>query len=365
MDRREPRIADWSITVTDGSVRGRQPWISELLPEPATPVTATSTPRGTSTETSWRLWSRAFRIGIEPRGVRGVDFSCPRWSRWRPVAVPDAIRPSTGALVDDRPAVGTGARPHVDDVVGDPDHLGVVLDDEDGVALVAKPPEQRVHPLDVMGVQADRRLVEDVGHVGQRRAQVADHPRPLRLAAREGAGRPVQAQVAEPHLDERVEARAQRGEQRPDGRLGEPADPRGEVADLHRTCVGDADPGDLRRPRAFVEPRPSAVGARGERHGALHEGAQVRLERVGVLRQHRLLDPRHEALVGEVDPVDPHLGRLPVEEVVELRLRVVADRLVGVEEARSLYSRVDQPSAVKPGTVIAPPLATSSRRTAG
>src|SRR3954464_11751610 len=69
-ERREPRIADWSMTVTDGSVRGRQPWISELLPEPAPPVTATRTPSGTSTETSWRLWRRAFRIAIEPRGRR-------------------------------------------------------------------------------------------------------------------------------------------------------------------------------------------------------------------------------------------------------------------------------------------------------
>ena len=83
------------MTVTDGSVRGRQPWISELLPEPATPVTATSTPSGTSTETSLRLWSRAFRIGIEPRGARGSGFSSCRTSRWRPVAVPDAMRPST------------------------------------------------------------------------------------------------------------------------------------------------------------------------------------------------------------------------------------------------------------------------------
>src|SRR5512141_1130094 len=53
-ERREPRIADWSMTVTDGSFRGRQPWMSELLPDPATPVTATSTPSGTSTETSLR-----------------------------------------------------------------------------------------------------------------------------------------------------------------------------------------------------------------------------------------------------------------------------------------------------------------------
>src|SRR6476659_4658702 len=63
-ERREPRMADWSMTVTDGSVRGRQPWISELLPEPATPVTATSTLSGTSTETSCRLCRRALRIGI-------------------------------------------------------------------------------------------------------------------------------------------------------------------------------------------------------------------------------------------------------------------------------------------------------------
>ena len=137
-ERREPRIADWSMTVTDGSVRGRQPWISELLPEPATPVTATSTPSGTSTETSFRLCSRAFRIGIEPRGTRGSGFSSCRTSRWRPVAVPDAIRPSTGALVHDGPAVRAGARTHVDDVVGDPDHLRVVLDDQDRVALVAQ-----------------------------------------------------------------------------------------------------------------------------------------------------------------------------------------------------------------------------------
>src|SRR6187399_2107344 len=54
-ERREPRIADWSTNVTEGSVRGRQPWMSELLPDPATPVTATSTPSGTSTETCFRL----------------------------------------------------------------------------------------------------------------------------------------------------------------------------------------------------------------------------------------------------------------------------------------------------------------------
>src|SRR5688572_28844664 len=55
LDRREPRIAVWSMNVTDGSFLGREPWIRELLPEPATPVTPTSTPSGTSTETSCML----------------------------------------------------------------------------------------------------------------------------------------------------------------------------------------------------------------------------------------------------------------------------------------------------------------------
>src|SRR5918997_4303603 len=52
--RREPRIGVWS-TETTPSPGGIEPWISELFPDPATPVTTTSTPSGTSTSTSRRL----------------------------------------------------------------------------------------------------------------------------------------------------------------------------------------------------------------------------------------------------------------------------------------------------------------------
>src|SRR5688500_13454148 len=94
-ERREPRMADWSMNVTDGSFLGRQPRISELFPQPATPVTVTSTPVGTSTDTSCRLWRLASRIGIAPEGGRTVRFSSCWASRWRPVAVPEAPSPST------------------------------------------------------------------------------------------------------------------------------------------------------------------------------------------------------------------------------------------------------------------------------
>src|SRR3954453_19182981 len=52
--RREPRIAPWSIDTTTAPA-GVHPCTSERLPEPATPVTTTSTPSGMSTSTSRRL----------------------------------------------------------------------------------------------------------------------------------------------------------------------------------------------------------------------------------------------------------------------------------------------------------------------
>src|SRR6478609_1723124 len=63
--RRDPRIGVWSIETTP-SRPDTEPWISELLPEPATPVTTTSTPSGTSTSTPRRLLVLAPRTSSAP-----------------------------------------------------------------------------------------------------------------------------------------------------------------------------------------------------------------------------------------------------------------------------------------------------------
>src|ERR671911_21243 len=76
--RREPRIAPWSITTTPSRPE-TEPWISELLPEPATPVTTQSTPSGMSTSTSWRLCVEAPRISSVPEDERFVSWGFPRW----------------------------------------------------------------------------------------------------------------------------------------------------------------------------------------------------------------------------------------------------------------------------------------------
>src|SRR3954453_5275586 len=67
--RRDPLMAPWSIVITPS--RGdTDPLISELFPEPATPVRTTSTPSGMSTSTSRRLCVPAPRTSRTPDGAR-------------------------------------------------------------------------------------------------------------------------------------------------------------------------------------------------------------------------------------------------------------------------------------------------------
>ena len=77
------------------------------------------------------------------------------------------------ALGDDVAAVDASARTDVDDVVGGEDRVFVVLDDDDGVAEVAQAAQRLEQPRVVALVEANRRLVEDVEHAGEARADLA------------------------------------------------------------------------------------------------------------------------------------------------------------------------------------------------
>src|SRR4028118_1814196 len=63
--RREPRIGAWS-TDTTPPLPDTDPWISELFPDPATPVSTTITPSGMSTLTSLRVRALALRAPPPP-----------------------------------------------------------------------------------------------------------------------------------------------------------------------------------------------------------------------------------------------------------------------------------------------------------
>ena len=93
--------------------------------------------------------------------------------------------------------------PEVDHVVGGADDGRVVLDDDDGVPLVAQAVEDARQALGVARVEADRRLVEHVERVHERRADGGGEVDALELAARERARLAVERQV--------LEARPRRG----------------------------------------------------------------------------------------------------------------------------------------------------------
>ena len=78
-------------------------------------------------------------------------------------------------------AAGTGA--YVHDIVCRQHHVLVVLHDDDGVAQVAQLFQRVDEPLVVTLVQADARLVENVEHVHQLRANLCGQAYALALAS--------------------------------------------------------------------------------------------------------------------------------------------------------------------------------------
>ena len=174
--------------------------MSDDLPAPDTPVTATSTPSGNATSMFLRLCSRAPLTFRNPCGLRRSAGTSMRSTPDRNFPVSDAGSAFSSSGVPSattRPPRRPGARAEVDDVVGRLDGLGVVLDDDDAVAEIAQPPQRRDEAQVVALVQADRRLVEHVHHARQLRAELRRQADALRLAARQRRGRAVERQVLE------------------------------------------------------------------------------------------------------------------------------------------------------------------------
>ena len=105
----------------------------------------------------------------------------------------------------DLPPVLTGARTDVDDVVGDPDGLFVVLDHDDRVPEVAQAQEGVDELAVVPLVQPDGGLVQNVQDTDQTAADLAGETDPLGLASGQGAGGAVEAQVVEANVEQELD----------------------------------------------------------------------------------------------------------------------------------------------------------------
>ena len=261
-------------------------------------------------------------------------------------------------------AVLAGARPHVDEPVGAAHHLLVVLDDDHGVAEVAQALERADQLVVVALVQADRRLVEDVEHADELRADLRREPQALRLAARERRARAVEVEVADADVVEErqpladllddalrrsaARSRSARGRSRNSQRARDR-----ELRELVDVLLADGD-----REHLGLEPRALADRARPERHVLLDALALRRRVRLAVAALERRDDPlevdhvraapAHPVAVLDVDLVA--VGA--VEEVVLLLLGQLLPRDVG-RDLVAVGDRLDH-RLVEPGAADRP-----------
>ena len=115
----------------------------------------------------------------------------------------DLVRRSLG---NNLPAVGAGARSHVYDVVGGADGLLIVFHDEDGISQIPEPRQGIEEAAVVALVKPDARLVEDIEHTDEGGTDLRGQADALPLAAGEGRGATVEAEIPEPYMDHESQA---------------------------------------------------------------------------------------------------------------------------------------------------------------
>lgn len=93
----------------------------------------------------------------------------------------------------------------VENVIGLPHGLLVMLDHDHRIALVAQVLQSRQQPVIIALVQPDGRLVEHIEHPGQPRSDLARQPDALALASRQGPGIAAEREVFETHIVEKAE----------------------------------------------------------------------------------------------------------------------------------------------------------------
>ena len=99
------------------------------------------------------------------------------------------------------------SRPDIDHVISTADGVLVVLDHDDGVAEVAQMFERLDETLVITLMQADGRLVKDVEHAHEARADLRCQADALCLAAGECGRGPVEREVIEADVDEEPQTR--------------------------------------------------------------------------------------------------------------------------------------------------------------
>ena len=115
----------------------------------------------------------------------------------------DFFRRSRGG---NRPAEPPGPRTEVEESVSGREDFAVMLDENDSISQIPQSPKHFQQPIVVAGMQADRRLIEDVQDARQSAADLPGKPDSLCLTARKGRQRAGQSQIVESDVDQKGES---------------------------------------------------------------------------------------------------------------------------------------------------------------
>jgi len=187
------------------------------------------------------------------------------------------------ALEQELPALPTSLRPELDDLVGDPHRVFVVLDHDHRVPAVAQGDQGIEELAIVVRVQADARLVQNVDHPDQPHAELCRETHALGLAAGQGAIVSFKRQVAQAGLEQEVQPLLDAVDHLAQRRI--PTEGRAQLpgqalrrGDIQRHEIGKSPTGDPHRATAGIE----AVTAAFRTGAAHHERREPRPESIAV-----------------------------------------------------------------------------------
>ncbi len=232
------------------------------------------------------------------------------------------------AVEDDAPALAARAGAEVDHPVGGQHHGRVVLDHDQGVAGVAQALHGAHDAVHVARVQADAGLVQHEERVDQGGAERGGQVDALHLAAAEGAALAVQAEVAQAHVAEVLQALAHLVEQQGQGFVEQAAGQAEGVEEAaqpiegqqHQVVQAQARQGFELGPRPGHAPRQEALS--GRQQGLAARGPETPQQRFG-------LEPR--AAAGRAAGVAAVLGQEHADvHLVGLALQVLEEALQAV-----------------------------------
>src|SRR5262249_47851990 len=199
-------------------------------------------------------------------------------------------------LRDHAAAALAAFRAQIDDPVGGLDHVEVVLDDDHGIAVVAQAMQHAQQQVYIMEMQTRRRFIQYIqGPAGVALGQFQRKLYALSLAARQGGRALPELDIAEPHIEQRLELARQHRHRAEElrrllhGHLQHLVDVPALVADLQSLAVvalavahvaGDVDVRQkmhlyLQHAVARARLAAPALDVEGETSGAIATGARV------------------------------------------------------------------------------------------